>query len=74
MPKQTKTRRATKPAAELPAWVTETPRAQSYELNIFNAGGDTDETINDLTRSEYISLKLQLARMRGYAVPEVADV
>ena len=56
------------PAPEVPDWVNDTPHQETYELEMYQEGG-TVESI-EMTRDEYISLKQNLARMRGYVVGE----
>jgi len=60
-----------KPVSEAaPDWLTETPEDLSYKLEVW----DPDTTVQEitLTRGEYIALKHVAAKMRGYAVTEVA--
>jgi hypothetical protein len=49
---------------EVPEWVNETPRGQSYDLTMFEGDGDPSQDI-DLTRYEFITLKRCLAALRN---------
>jgi hypothetical protein len=55
------------PAAELPEWVTDTPRELEYGLEVFAYGDGCIQSI-DMTRAEYLTLKATLAKLRGYEV------
>jgi len=76
MPKNTLPRRTsapkqpkTKPAAERPDWLNQTPEetvADPYKLEMWDANTVIQEI--GLSRDEYIVLKDQLAKMRGYSV------
>ena len=72
--KQTKrpARSATKPATELPEWVTKTMPEPDYVLEMACRCGDCNTESVDLTRDEYLALKLHLAKLRGYTVPKAA--
>jgi hypothetical protein len=58
------------PAPELPEWATETPHECEYMLEMGEGGLDCQscQTI-DLTRKEFLQLKMYLARLRGVQVP-----
>ena len=60
-------------AAEVPEWVTKTMGEMTYGLEIMCGCGDCNTEAVDLTREEYIALKLHLAKMRGIAIPEEAN-
>ena len=74
MPKQPKKRGKKTPAAEpAPEWLAETPEIEySLEATDFEAAHDQQLQKVLVTRVEYIALKDHLAKMRGYAVTEVA--
>jgi hypothetical protein len=55
----------TKATESAPDWVFSTPEESEYELEMFNNGGDTDESIT-ISRDEYIAAKHLIAKMRGY--------
>ena len=59
---------------ECACWVTYTPDEYSYELVMFEGGGEVQGVW--LTRAEFIDLKEQLARSRGLLDSErpAADV
>jgi hypothetical protein len=60
----------TKPeTAAVPDWLTDTPPVD-YSLEMYV--GESQQTIS-LTREEFIALKLHLAAMRGYAIPETEE-
>jgi hypothetical protein len=46
-------------------WHNHTPDDVEYCLTMFDSDGDTPEDIRDLTRREYIALKMRLAELRG---------
>lgn len=56
-------------ASTIPEWALKTFPENSYDLTMFDAGGDSIEEV-ELTRAEYIALKRHLAAMRGYELPE----
>ena len=69
-------RRLSSSPEPLPCWVTETREELSYVLLLTDERHDRiDDSLEniDLTREEYISLKIHLAKLRGYVVPEVAN-
>lgn len=55
-------------ATELPDWLTETPLPIEYSLLMLD--GCVHEQEVDVTREEFIALKQQLARMRGFKFEE----
>ena len=56
----------------VPGWVTQTPDC-SYNLTLFDGDGDSIQDFN-LTREEYVALKAELARLRGYGYGVPAKV
>jgi len=62
---------ATKPPAEVPAWVTEDPNDIDYWLHAFHEGECHEQRIS-MTREEFKALKVHLATLRGYVVPKAA--
>jgi hypothetical protein len=50
-------------------WLVSTPVENTYELEMFGDDGQSVQTIS-MTRDEYISLKLHLAKLRGLTIPE----
>jgi hypothetical protein len=62
-------RKSPTPAAPAPEWVTETPAPCDYQLIMWASDGDCVEEV-DCSREEYEALKLALARMRGYKLPD----
>jgi hypothetical protein len=62
----------TRPATyrELTEFFTETPFECQYTLTMYEGGFDVQECQSlDITRSEYLRLKVYLAKMRGLAFP-----
>lgn len=56
-------------ANTIPEWALQTPPENSYDLTMFDSGGDSIEEV-ELSRAEYIALKRHLAVMRGYEMPD----
>ncbi len=67
-----KTRTTREPA---PSWVTKTP-CMDFQIVAWSrdypGGSGSGEECIDISREEYIALKLHLAKMRGYTVEEEA--
>lgn len=61
--------RRVKPA---PEWATETPCPASYDISMYDTGGEEVQVI-PMTRSEFIAIKRYLAEIRGFAVPVDID-
>jgi hypothetical protein len=61
---------ATQPAAELPCWLNEEPEELRYSLECTHVTECQvwDQQI-DITREEFIALKVYLAKLRGYVAP-----
>lgn len=57
------------PAGMLPEWLTDMPMPSCYSLTMNDTNGDN---VNDvlLNRAEFKALKIELARMRGFVVPD----
>jgi hypothetical protein len=49
-------------------WVLSTPYREHYNLEMVEGGGEVIQDI-ELTRNEYITLKLHLAKIRGLTIP-----
>jgi hypothetical protein len=49
-------------------WAVSTPYQEHYNLEMVEGGGEVIQDI-ELTRHEYIALKLHLAKMRGLTIP-----
>jgi hypothetical protein len=64
-------KRKSPPEKPMPDWATETVPEQTYSLTMFGSNDDSCEQV-DVTRAEYIALKVELARMRGYATTSPA--
>lgn len=78
MPKHEPKSRASKATAanaartQLPEWVTRTPDPMGYGLFMTTPNTHTEGQDIELSREEFVALKKELAKMRGYAVAEVA--
>ena len=59
---------------EAPEWLNETPEEIEYSLEVTDFDAAHDQQLQKVlvTRVEYIALKTQLAKMRGYEALEVA--
>jgi hypothetical protein len=57
---------------ERPEWL-DTPSDYLYILMMSDGDAQTPQEINDITREEFIALKVHLAKMRGYDVPETQE-
>ncbi len=66
----TDTGASTNTPGEPPEWATETPDEVEYRLDMFYQGEDLQSV--ELTREEFIALKLHLAKMRSLT-PEVSN-
>lgn len=69
MPK-TKTAPTKTPAASLPSWLTHTPWRPEYCLEMTDTDGQSADSV-EMSREEYLVLKVLLARLRGIDVPLV---
>ena len=60
----------TKAAPELPEWLVETPLDTDYWLLMHQGGIDTDRCQEiELSRREYLLIKVFLAKLRGLVAP-----
>lgn len=68
--KKPKTKSAAKAAPELPVWLRETPIDAEYDLVMHESGPDGQECqAIEMTRNEFLILKIYLAKLRGLIVP-----
>jgi len=60
----------TKAAPELPEWLVETPLDTDYWLLMHQGGIDTDRCQEiELSRREYLLIKVYVAKLRGLVAP-----
>jgi hypothetical protein len=60
----------TEAAPELPEWLTETPIETEYEMKMTEGGVDCDTCQSiELSRCEFLLIKVYLAKLRGIEVP-----
>jgi hypothetical protein len=60
-------------AAAAPEWLDKTPERTTYNLTMYDDGVSVEDQDIYLDRAEFIALKAELARIRGYsAAPEAA--
>ena len=65
-----RTKKKAEGVAELPEWLTETPLDTEYALTMDEGGLDGQKCqSSDLTRQEFLIIKVFLAKMRGVQVP-----
>jgi hypothetical protein len=55
-----------------PRWVTHTPDPMGYGLFMTTPNAHTEGQDIELSREEFLALKAELAKIRGYAAAEVA--